>query len=147
MITDNTAITIFKQTMPDPTEAQLASPEFAAVWEVIKTWDVNVPEFYDGYCGASGSHVVLILNALSAPQLDEKRWVWKSPTRQMLHAQDCEWVKRQQTNRYVSFQRVTIEGDYFVLASDSTVRVGWRHLLTARPVCRICGYEQESQGV
>jgi hypothetical protein len=50
--------------MPDPTEEQLASPEFEAVWQAIKSWDVRVPEFYDGYCGANGSHVVLILNAL-----------------------------------------------------------------------------------
>jgi hypothetical protein len=24
-----------------------------------------VPEFYEGYCGANGSHVALILNALA----------------------------------------------------------------------------------
>lgn len=51
--------------MPNPTEEQQASPEFEAIWSVIKSWDVNVPEFYDGYCGANGSHVVLILNALA----------------------------------------------------------------------------------
>lgn len=51
--------------MPNPTEDQLSSPEFEAVWSVIKSWDVNVPEFYEGYCGANGSHVALILNALS----------------------------------------------------------------------------------
>lgn len=51
--------------MPNPTPEQLASPEFEAVWSVIKSWDVNTPEFYEGYCGATGSHVVLILNALA----------------------------------------------------------------------------------
>ena len=50
--------------MPNPTQEQLDSPEFEAIWQTIKSWDVNVPEFYDGYCGANGSHVVLILNAL-----------------------------------------------------------------------------------
>lgn len=50
--------------MPDPTEEDLESPEFNAIWEVVKTWDVNVPEYYGGYCGANGSHVKLILNAL-----------------------------------------------------------------------------------
>jgi len=50
--------------MPDPTEEQLASPGFEAIWNAIKSWDINVPEYYDGYCGANGSHVVMILNAL-----------------------------------------------------------------------------------
>jgi hypothetical protein len=50
--------------MPDPTPEQLASREFEAIWQTIKTWDVNVPEYYEGYCGATGSHVVLILDAL-----------------------------------------------------------------------------------
>lgn len=50
--------------MPNPTDAQFASPEFEAIWQVIKSWDVNVPEYYDGCCGANGSHVTLILNAL-----------------------------------------------------------------------------------
>jgi len=68
-------------------------------------------------------------------------WAWKATTRHMLHAPDCEWIQRQQTNPYVSFQPVTIQGDYFVLASDPTVRMGWRHLTNPRPVCRICGYQ------
>ena len=51
--------------MPNPTDEQLTSPEFDAIWQVIKSWDVNVPEHYVGYCGANGSHVALILNALS----------------------------------------------------------------------------------
>ena len=50
--------------MPNPTEEDLNSPEFEAIWRCIKSWDVNVPEFYEGYCGANGSHVKLILNAL-----------------------------------------------------------------------------------
>lgn len=51
--------------MPNPTEEQLESPEFAAIWHVIKTWDVSVPELYEGYCGANGSHVALLLNGLT----------------------------------------------------------------------------------
>ncbi len=52
--------------MPNPTSEQLNDPLFTAIWEVIKTWDVNVPDYYEGYCGANGSHVALILNALNA---------------------------------------------------------------------------------
>jgi hypothetical protein len=54
--------------MPSPTSEDLESPVFNAIWDVVKGWDVNVPEFYDGYCGANGSHVKLILNALERVQ-------------------------------------------------------------------------------
>lgn len=57
--------------MPSPTEEQLASPEFEAIWKVIRTWDINAPEFHSGYCGANGSHVALILNALDALETPE----------------------------------------------------------------------------
>lgn len=50
--------------MPNPTEAELNSVAFNAIWKAIKSWDVNVPEFYEGYCGANGSHVALILHEL-----------------------------------------------------------------------------------
>jgi hypothetical protein len=53
-----------KPPMPNPTEDDLNNPTFEAIWQVIKSWDVNVPEHYFGYCGANGSHVKLILNAL-----------------------------------------------------------------------------------
>lgn len=49
--------------LPMPTPNQ-DDPRFEKVWDCIKSWDVNVPEFYDGYCGANGSHVALILEAL-----------------------------------------------------------------------------------
>jgi hypothetical protein len=39
-------------------------PLFEAIWSVIKSWDVNVPEYYNGYCGANGSHVALIYEAV-----------------------------------------------------------------------------------
>ena len=52
------------QQMPNPADTDLADPLFNAIWEVIKTWDVNVPELYVGYCGANGSHVMLILDAV-----------------------------------------------------------------------------------
>lgn len=49
---------------PSPTEEQINSPQFNAIWNVIKSWDVNIPDQYFGYCGANGNHVVAILNAL-----------------------------------------------------------------------------------
>lgn len=54
-----------KKEKPNPTQEDLESKEFNAIWDVIKSWDINVPE-YDGhfYSGATGSHVKLILDAL-----------------------------------------------------------------------------------
>lgn len=50
---------------PDPSPEDLNSSEFETIWQIIKTWDINVPEAYNGYCGASGNHVKAILDALS----------------------------------------------------------------------------------
>lgn len=48
----------------DPEEKDLTAEEFNVIWGVIKTWDINVPEEYEGYCGATGNHVMAILDAL-----------------------------------------------------------------------------------
>lgn len=50
--------------MPNPSKEDLDSPLFNAIWDVIKSWDVNVPAYYVGYCGANGSHAKLILEAI-----------------------------------------------------------------------------------
>lgn len=49
---------------PDPTPEMLKDPLFNAIWEVIKTWDVNVPQIYGGYCGATGNHARAIFDAV-----------------------------------------------------------------------------------
>lgn len=41
---------------PDPTEDMLRDELFEAIWQAIKTWDINVPAAYNGYCGATGNH-------------------------------------------------------------------------------------------
>lgn len=64
------AVTRALPDMPSPTAEQVSSPMFAAIWSVIRTWDVNVPEFYSGYCGANGSHVVLIMDAVQGANGD-----------------------------------------------------------------------------
>ncbi|MDM9556027.1 hypothetical protein QU926_20655 [Pseudomonas asiatica] len=51
--------------MPNPTEADLSSPEFEAIWQVVKTWDINVSTHYEGYCSGNGSHVKMILDSLA----------------------------------------------------------------------------------
>ena len=50
---------------PDPTPEMLEDPDFNAIWEAIKTWDISVPEVYGNlYSGATGNHVRRILDAL-----------------------------------------------------------------------------------
>lgn len=55
---------------PDPTPEMLASPEFEAIWQCIERWDINVPEAYAGYTGATGNHVRAILDAVSRLRKD-----------------------------------------------------------------------------
>ena len=48
----------------DPSPEQLTSKVFEVIWQEIKSWDINCPKEYTGYCGATGNHVAAILNAL-----------------------------------------------------------------------------------
>jgi hypothetical protein len=59
-----------KKKMPNPTPEEMASPQFEAIWNIIKTWDINVPEYYNGYAGGNGSHVKLILDELKVVMRD-----------------------------------------------------------------------------
>jgi hypothetical protein len=63
----------FKKEMPNPTEEDMDSDAFNAIWDIIKNWDVNVPDYYSGYCGANGSHVKLILDELNKRKCLNKR--------------------------------------------------------------------------
>lgn len=58
----------FEQTRdwPNPTPEMLSDPKFEAIWQAIKGWDINVPDAYSGYCGATGNHVRAILDALAS---------------------------------------------------------------------------------
>ena len=62
----------FKQELPNPTLDDLSSPDFEAIWMVIKDWDINVPEYYRGYMSGNGSHVKLILKELKRVRRDSK---------------------------------------------------------------------------
>ena len=49
----------------DPMPEELETPTFKAIWEIIKTWDINVPAVDgDSYTGATGNHVVAIMDSL-----------------------------------------------------------------------------------
>ncbi len=52
---------------PDPTTSDLASPEFEAVWQAVKGWDISrYPAECGSYSGATGNDVMRILGALRA---------------------------------------------------------------------------------
>lgn len=44
--------------------ARNADEKQEAVWQLIKRWDINVPDVYSGYMGANGNHVRAILDVL-----------------------------------------------------------------------------------
>lgn len=59
--------------MPSPTPTMVEGDKlFDAIYEVIKSWDVNVPEYYGGYCHANGSHATLIYHAVRKALKDEE---------------------------------------------------------------------------
>lgn len=55
---------------PEPTaEMVTGNALFESIWQGIKTWDINVPGAYGGYCGADGKHVRAIYDAIMANAL------------------------------------------------------------------------------
>lgn len=58
--------------MPSPSQKEIERPEFEALFQLIKDWDINVPDYYTGYSSGNGSHVKLILDAIKQPMRDEK---------------------------------------------------------------------------
>lgn len=51
--------------MPNPSPAELLLPEFEALWQVVKNWDINVRTHYRLYCSGNGSHVKMLLDGLN----------------------------------------------------------------------------------
>jgi hypothetical protein len=56
---------------PDPTSADLQDPQFNAIWEAIKGWDLSrQSELYRTYSGATGNDVMHIMLELRKQQLE-----------------------------------------------------------------------------
>lgn len=55
---------INKKEMPSPNENEINSDLFNCIYNVIKKWDINASEYYNGYCSGNGSHVKLILDEI-----------------------------------------------------------------------------------
>lgn len=72
----------------DPTEEDIYTPEFDAIWQAIKGWDISRAPEEDGhrlYAGATGTDVMTILNALkSVPKpesvISERIFDWTTAT-------------------------------------------------------------------
>ena len=47
--------------MTDPTEEDLRSPVFNAIWQAIKRWDISRDTALEGYHGVTGTDVMAIL--------------------------------------------------------------------------------------
>ena len=52
----------------EPKPKMQADPLWNAIWNEIKSWDINVPYEYAGYCGATGNHVTAIYLAIKMSQ-------------------------------------------------------------------------------
>lgn len=57
---------------PSPSEEEMNSYLFKYIWDVIKTWDIKIPEYDYGHSGANGSHVKLIMDGIKPIIRDEK---------------------------------------------------------------------------
>ena len=64
----------------DPLPEELKTPEFKAVWNCIKKWDIATGLDKDNsgndlYCGATGNHVVAILDSLLDSYIDSLQFI------------------------------------------------------------------------
>lgn len=60
------------KSLPNPSEEETNTQLFNQIFEVIKNWDINVPDYYNGYMSGNGSHVKLLLDAI-IPALREDK--------------------------------------------------------------------------
>jgi hypothetical protein len=57
---------------PSPSEDDLKNPLFEPLFQLIKNWDIRVPEYDALYSSGNGSHVKMIMDAI-IPQLRDKK--------------------------------------------------------------------------
>jgi hypothetical protein len=57
----------------DPSAEMYADPLWLAIWNEIKTWDINVPTEYAGYMSATGNHVTAIFLAMREQAVAETK--------------------------------------------------------------------------
>lgn len=60
------------KSLPNPSEKEMNTQLFNKIFEVIKDWDINAPDYYSGYMSGNGSHVKLLMDAI-IPALREDK--------------------------------------------------------------------------
>ena len=58
--------------MPSPSQEEMDSELFNAIWKIVKDWDIGDPNYYTGYTGGNGSHVKILLDAIK-PAIRENK--------------------------------------------------------------------------
>jgi hypothetical protein len=62
----------FEKDMPSPSNEEMNSQLFNDLFDEMKNWDINIPDYYSGYCGGNGSHVKILLDIIKISQRDTK---------------------------------------------------------------------------
>lgn len=63
---------VTRKDMPSPSADEMQTELFNQIFEVIKDWDINVPEYYSGYTSGNGSHVKLLLDVIKPALREDK---------------------------------------------------------------------------
>lgn len=100
--------------MPSPGDHELASPIFEAIWRVVKSWDIAIPGRYHGYCGANGSHALLILQGIKSAGVSLENL--QDDAVQKMHA---EVLQLKAENKSLHSEKHTVECRFEV--SDDTL--------------------------
>lgn len=61
-----------RKDMPSPSDDEMRTELFNQIFEVVKDWDINVPEYYSGYTSGNGSHVKLLLDVIKPALREDK---------------------------------------------------------------------------
>ena len=57
--------------------SEITSPEFDAVWNLIKSWEIKIPEINENIYQSNGAHVRLILDVIKNSRPNSVRQIVK----------------------------------------------------------------------
>jgi hypothetical protein len=127
-----------KESMPSPMGTDLIDPLFEAIWQTTKTWDVNAPEYYVGYCGMNGSHVLLILKAIRKAMLSAAPSADRKGGRGMSESHSCGYYCDRP--ECIKAQRDELRDKVEALRKDAE-RYRWLRSRKPDDYCICCGYD------
>lgn len=50
--------------IPNPSKEDINTELFNQIYNIIKDWDISIPEYYNGYTSGNGSHAKLIYDVV-----------------------------------------------------------------------------------